>query len=451
MADIIHPALDLTRDLGGDLRLRRATPADVEPLAELISRVFAPPKTERFAPLPYYVRDLASGRHPTVRVDDFLLVEDLAERRPVSALVVIPQAWEYGGVRFDVARIEIVVTEKGYRRRGLVRALFDGAHAVSESYGHLAQGITGIQYFYRQFGYEYALDLGGARNVPLALVPELKPDQVEEYTLRPAVEADLPQICRLYDRQRAGRLVSTPRDERYTRWMLFDMSPDSSDRYAGYMIVDAAGRSAGYLFTLAHLEDPVVPVSELAVEPDVALRAAMPGVLRGLKAVGQTLRTQAAEPAPPDRISLMLGREHPAYEAAPELLPIVRPPYAWYVRVPDLPRFVRHIAPVLEQRLAGSVVAGFTGDLRLNFYRSGLRLRFDAGRLAECEPWLDQDDFDETTHAAFPPLVFLQLLFGRRSLEELRYAFPDVTCKEAYVPLVKTLFPSRTSWAIYLP
>ena len=34
------------------------------------------------------------------------------------------------------------------------------------------------------------------------------------------------------------------------------------------------------------------------------------------------------------------------------------PPYAWYVRVPDMPAFLRHIAPVLEARLGGIDHAG---------------------------------------------------------------------------------------------
>ena len=87
-------------------------------------------------------------------------------------------------------------------------------HALSASYGHLAQGITGIFWFYRQFGYEYALDLGGGRSIPLTAIPERLPDEPEPYILVPAQSSDVRQIMRLYDRQRAGRLVSTPRDDR---------------------------------------------------------------------------------------------------------------------------------------------------------------------------------------------------------------------------------------------
>ena len=62
-------------------------------------------------------------------------------------------------------------------------------------------------------------------------------------------------------------------------------------------------------------------------------------------------------------------------------------PYAWYMRVPDLPGFLRHIAPALEKRLANSVMAGHSGDLRLNFYHSQLRLTWTQGKLQEIGPY----------------------------------------------------------------
>ena len=40
--------------------------------------------------------------------------------------------------------------------RGLIRMLFEMIHARSQAEGDLVQAITGVAYFYRQFGYEYA-------------------------------------------------------------------------------------------------------------------------------------------------------------------------------------------------------------------------------------------------------------------------------------------------------
>jgi hypothetical protein len=113
-----------------------------------------------------------------------------------------------------------------------------------------------------------------------------------------------------------------------------------------------------------------------------------------------------------------------------------RRPYAYYLRVPDLAELIRRIAPVLEQRLADSAFVGHTGELRLSFYRSGLRLVLADGCIKSVEAWTPPHtaiglDFglpsadERRPSAAFPDLTFLQLLFGYRSLEELEAAFPD--------------------------
>src|SRR5258708_26329912 len=85
-----------------------------------------------------------------------------------------------------------------------------------------------------------------------------------------------------------------------------------------------------------------------------------------------------------------------------------------------------HIAPALEKRLATSPVVGHTGEIKLDFYRGGLRMVFEQGRLAIAEPWR-VPLYDSNASGGFPPLVFLQVLFGHRSIETLRQAFPDVS------------------------
>jgi len=119
------------------------------------------------------------------------------------------------------------------------------------------------------------------------------------------------------------------------------------------------------------------------------------------------------------------------------------------VRVPNLPRLIRRIAPALERRLAASSASGYTGELTLDFYRSGLRLVFDQGRLTDAADFR-AEGWDPHYNAAFPPLVFLQLLFGRRSLAELRHAFPDIYADQIGRSLLEALFPARPSWVLPL-
>ena len=102
-----------------------------------------------------------------------------------------------------------------------------------------------------------------------------------------------------------------------------------------------------------------------------------------------------------------------------------------------------------RHRLATSVIPGYTGRLRLDFYRSALLLSFVNGRLTAAETTHDTRSGDEAT-AGFPPTVFLQLLFGRRSLDDLRYAFPDVWANAEGQLLLDVLFPRQRSHVLPL-
>jgi hypothetical protein len=130
-------------------------------------------------------------------------------------------------------------------------------------------------------------------------------------------------------------------------------------------------------------------------------------------------------------------------------LPDVRRPYAWYVRVPDLPDFLRHVGPALERRLAESPLGGYGGEFKLNFYRDGLRLAFEKGRLVGVGAWVPESG--EWGDAGFPGLTFLQVLLGYRSLDELLHAFPDCGVgSDAARALLNSLFPKQASdvWGV---
>ena len=118
-------------------------------------------------------------------------------------------------------------------------------------------------------------------------------------------------------------------------------------------------------------------------------------------------------------------------------------------RAEQLAGFLRQIAPALDARLAASLLVGHSGELKLNFYRTGLCLTFTAGHLTEIASW--QPSATERGHASFPDVTFLQLLSGFRSLDELNQSFPDcmIRTDDARV-LLDTLFPKQGSniWPI---
>jgi hypothetical protein len=444
------------RELGGGLVLRWSVPSDLESLKQLYGNVFRNSANSPFnTRIGHWVEDLMSGRHPLLGPTDFAIVEDTERGRLAAATCLMNQSWDYDGVALPVGRPEIVASEAEYRNRGLVRAIFELIHARSAARGHLALGITGIPYYYRQFGYEFALDLGGGRTQQLSAVPALKEGESEPYLLRRATPEDLPKVRELYERERARAGLSTLIDAGYWRYALDGMKPEGGEGWQTHLIADAKAEgqpARGYLLLRHRRSSDAVAVIALAVEPGVPLVGVLPSVARALGELGKTLELWEPKPEPPapSKIQFELGREHPVYSAlGPALSPDRARPYAWYVRVPDVPAFIRRVAPVLERRLAGSVQAGYTGDLKVSFYRGGLWLKFEQGRLASAEPW-QAPVLDSDAMAGCPPLVFLQLLLGHRSLQELRDFFPDVWANDTGRTLLEALFPQRLSWVIWL-
>jgi GNAT superfamily N-acetyltransferase len=437
------------RDLGNGLILRRATITDTEKLVAFHGDVHREPgDTEPEEYVATWVRDLMRGDHPTFDPGDFTIVEDTHSGAIVSSLCLISQTWTYGGIPFGVGRPELVGTNPDYRNRGLIRAQFEAIHRWSAERGELVQAITGIPYFYRQFGYEMGLTLGGTRQGYKPQVPKLKEGQEEPYRLRPVSEADLPFIRRVYARNSGRYPVACVWDEALWRYELAGKSGKNVTRRSLSLIETAAGEPVGYLVHSTHIWKNRVSTWAYELQPGVSWLAVTAPVVRYLWQLGEAWAAQDPKQEM-ERFALALGADHPAYQVFREGLPSVIKPYAWYVRVPDLPGFLRHIAPVLEQRLAESPLAGHSAETKISFYRHGVRLVFEEGRLATIAPW--QPAPEEGGDAAFPDLTFLQLLFGYRSLEELDHAFADCwTSDEQARVLLEAMFPKVPSdvWAV---
>jgi GNAT superfamily N-acetyltransferase len=428
----------LPRSLGAGLTLRWATPADIEAVAAFNARHLSDNPDEPDEGTAEWTRALMGGAHPTTRAGDFtVVVDERAGGRIVSSLCVIPQTWAYGGIPVRVGRPDLVSTDPAYRRRGLVRAQFAAIHARGAARGEMMQVIDGVAWYYRQFGYEMALNLGGSRRwLPFRMPAPATPPA---YRLRPATPADIPLLDRLYAARGAGELVTRLRDAAEWRyelgWKQFRVVEDAAGAPVGY--VEARPNEGGQDPEVMH----VLRVSELAVLPGHSLRAVALFLGPALQAELAALNATRARPL--TGLALNLGPQHPAYTALGDLLEQYRPYYAWYVRVPDLPAFLRHIAPVLEARLAGSVLAGHTGTLRLNFYQAQMTLGFTGGRLTEIGTFTPAaiEDGD----ARFPGLTFLQVLLGHRTPAEIAHLYADCYASPEAAVLLSILFPPQPS------
>lgn len=432
---------EIIRKLDDNLVIRHATLDDKEALVKFNIEIHKEGEWDAKG-LEDWTLDLISGEGPTFSIEDFIIVEDTQSGEIVSSSCLISQSWTYEGIPFKVGRPELVGTKKEYRRRGLVRHQFEIMHEWSAARGELVQAITGIPYYYRQFGYEMTLNLGGGRAGYEIHVPELKEEQQEPFTFRPAVETDISFLMKSYKSGFSRNMINALWDEALWRYEILGKRKYNINRREFYIIEDQQGNPAGMVGIPAIKwgKNSVVTLYELA--PGFAWTKVTPSVIRFLWETGERLAKEQGQEQ--KMFGFWLGEQHPVYEVAATKLPRIRKPYAYFMRVPDLPAFLDLIKAVLERRLAESAFANHTGELKLNFYKVGLRLNLKNGLIETIES-LSFDDL-ESCAANFPPLVFLHLVFGYRTIDELKHAFTDCSTRDKETEyLLDALFPKKPS------
>jgi hypothetical protein len=441
------------RELDDGLVLRRATADDELHLAAFVGDVLrAQDATEPSRPLTAWTRDLIGGRHPSFRAGDATVVVDRTGAI-VSCLHLLSHTWTYGGVPIAVGQPELIGTRAGRRGGGLVRAQFEVIHRWSAERGQLMLAITGIPWFYRQFGYELAIARGGG--------PRVFPDAWTSLTaappgwrVRPATEADVAFLVQLSATASARSPLAVPRDAALWRYELTGKRADSAARRE-IRILERDGEPVGYLGHVGELWGRSLVVTAFEITSGVSWREAWLCALHYFVEAGETLAKAAPGARCAELSFWLLGANHPLYDVYH--FGEGEGAYAWYARVPDVAVFLRAVAPALEHRLAASVCAGHTGMLTLGFYTSGVRLTLERGKVSAVEDWrpditVSGIEFGRPSSdprrplATFPDLTFLQLLFGSRSLRELEAAFPDclVRTPEARA-LLNALFPKCPS------
>jgi hypothetical protein len=438
----------LIRDLGDGLILRRSTVADSDALDDFNSRLHSDEGWDKPDDrVGAWARDLLRGDHPTFGEGDYTIVEDTKKGKIVSSLNLISQTWTYDGIPFKVGRPELVGTLPEYRKRGLVRQQFEVVHQWSAERGELLQGITGIPYYYRLFGYEMTVDLDGGRGGYSLQVPQLKEGEQEPFIIRTATREDLPEIAEAYRYGCQRSLLSCIWDEDILEYEVLLKSPRNINRNEFRMIENVDGKSVGYLAHPGWTWGKMLPALHFELLPGVSWSAVAPSVVRYLFQTGIGMAAENKIEGF-DAFGFWLGGEHPVYTVLKDRLPRVRKPYAWYIRVPDLPAFLIHITPVLNERLDKSLYVGHSGEVKITFYRDGIRMVFEKGRLIQVERWRPEPQ-GHSGDAGFPNLTFLQLVFGHRSRDELNYAFPDCWCSNDEVNgLLGVLFPKKSSHII---
>jgi predicted N-acetyltransferase YhbS len=366
--------------------------------------------------------------HPKTSLDDLIFVQDEKSGKAVSTLCLIPWTWRCEDVEIPAGEMGIVGTLEEYRGRGLIRKQVELFKQKLRERGCLLSQIQGIPYYYRQFGYEYALPLERW----LTLQGRQIPDQPEStFTFRQATVDDIPTLVRLYDETTQDLAIHAARDKAIWRYLLTNTRGTVMERDT-LLIQDPGGQIAGYACIAHHGFGEELNVNEASrLSYDAALATLQhfkqltierekPGIRLNLS-IGSTLA----------QVALSLGGHDDGA-------------YAWQIHIPDVAALLRALAPVLERRIAASSLAGLTQDVRICLYRETIQLHFAAGKMTEVTNMGFTTGHEEPIR--LPPLQFTPLVLGYRTWQELKAAFPDVGVAPKSRLLVDTLFPKTESF-----
>jgi len=365
--------------------------------------------------------------HPEISYDDFLLVEDQTAEQIVSTTCIIPWRCRYEDVNLKVAMLEMVLTHPEYRRRGYVRAQFEQLHQMCKDRRFDLSIIWGIPYYYRRYGYSYAIDLYKADLLAARAVPGPYDDPKCPYTLRDAVQDDLPMLGRLYEDSTAVVQLIDCRDPAYWKFLLGRM------QYPVQAVLDKRdGRIAGYVC----IDRESTRGETIVLESAVASQDVGMFILRELASGCQgNIRLSWPETSTLVQIARSLGSA-------------ALPGGQWLLRIVDISGLLLKIKPVLERRIAASAFAGFTADVCLNLYREAFMLRFKEGKLLKVESlgFVDYSNDADGGDIGIPADAFVRLVFGYRKLDQMLDAWPDIRVKPEARYLVDVLFPKMTSY-----
>ena len=266
--------------------------------------------------------------------------------RIVSTATLLDETVRIGDVVLPAGQVELVATDTEYEGRGLVRALMGWAHERSLARGQVLGVMIGIPYFYRLFGYEYAINI--PRVHALTGPPGTGGDG---FSLRPAGPDDIAAIGDLQDAVQADFDVAMPHPDPRRRWLIeHDATTTCVLERGGTIVATARTRADDDELLLA---EPAARDNEAAV-----------ALLRAVTAEHPSAEVQVVH-----RPGTVTGRAWqdllgPANELSEE----------YYVRIPDPAVLLDRLRPLFAQRLTAAGVDRAGKDIVVSTYGRHYRM-----------------------------------------------------------------------------
>jgi predicted N-acetyltransferase YhbS len=329
--------------------------------------------------------------------------------RVVSVLGLFPTSTRVGCVTVQSAFIEFVATAQEYEGRGLVRKQLDLAHRISAERGDLIIWMVGIPYFYRQFGYEYA--------VPTPPTIELTAfaGAATDLSFREASVDDIEAIVALQNHMAASAMVVAEHVPLLWSWYI-----------------------ASPVYRVVLAERDSTPVGMMRIYDDDGDPLVF-DVAAGDPATFLALALEAAGPGGTSTAALRPGLE----DFVAGLGETNQDGYAYYVRIPDPCALFAAVLPELNFRMADSGLEFEDGELLISLYRESIVAQIRNGQLESITSGGTVQAPVSQGGSGIPPDLVAHLILGPLGALELEQRHADVVLGKRR-ELLDVLFPQQS-------
>jgi len=399
---------------------------------------FAKPESDEDFKALYKMNDLVFGdedvrsitkrfaeHHPDMSKEHFFMVRQ--GKKVVAGLLLVPQVWRLGEVEFKVAEMGCVGTDPEHRRKNLQGVLNDEFDEYAKEHGFDLCVLAGIPFFYRQFGYQYAVQLNYSTEIPLEKIPEKE----TELLIRDFTNEQIEKADSFLKKSQERYLVHSVRSQE-----IWEMQ-QKTGTYGADPFQTAAlfleKEFVGYFRYSVDQEKKSINIKELAIDEIVSPADLADVIGKHVSTFGlTTMNTRLSHEDEFSRYLISLGAK-------------INTPYAWQVKILDLTNFLLKMCPVLEQRIENSDFIGVSKELTMNFWKYAVKMEIEDGKVTSVEKVYGEED----RIIGWNPDVFIQLAFGYKGRKELEEMYPDFRVRGDVGGLIDVMFPKQPSYIHY--
>ena len=366
------------------------------------------------------VRDMAHDlfyKSPKKDKNKYFYAFDKDKNKYVGILCLLDTPVKYGDVKIKAAEYGIAGTLEEYQGMGLNNNLTELFLEKSNELGYDFLIIEGIPYFYRRYGFNYAVPMTGEK----IDLEGLKLQNKDFLQIRKATLDDLDFLVEEYKKTTKIYDLVKIKDREIIRAQIsgYDSSVISKD----YFILEKNNKKIAY-FTLN--KGKTLEICDISPYLTFSQYENILSYFKNKKY--KTLKTDLKKENKFIKYLRVKGSKKTAS-------------YAYQLKIRAQYSFLKSIKPVLEKRVKNSIYENEEINLYYNNYQDIIHFKLNKGSIFinKLEKNEGENDF------ALTPQGAVKLFSGDKSMDEITNFLADCYVKEKYSDLIDILFPKLKS------